>query len=80
MCVLVEIVGLGLLNVPGKVLPLQPPGCLVKTKASSSMCVCVCLCVFPALMQACLFCGPTGGHWVLALLLTCGDPPAEAPA
>ena len=45
MCVLVEIVGLGLLNVPGKVLPLQPPGCLVKTKASSSMCVCVFVCV-----------------------------------
>lgn len=44
-CVLVEIVGLGLLNVPGKVLPLQPPGCLVKTKASSSMCVCVFVCV-----------------------------------
>lgn len=34
----------------------------------------------PALIQLYLLCGPTGGHWPLALLLTCGDPRAEAPA
>ena len=38
------------------------------------------VCVFPALMQACLFFGPTGGPWPPALLLTCGDHPAEAQA